>query len=283
MGNSTSTTAGAKTITATYNGDTNFNTSSGTATHTVNKASTTTAITNSGALGTATVVGQAYAVTWTVTVNSPGALGVPLAGNVTVSDGAQSCTAAANAGTCNLTSTTSGAPNVTATYAGDSNYNGGASSGVSHTVNKANTTTTITNAASLAATPSVVGQAVAVNWSVAVGAPGTLGAALTGNVTVSDGTQNCTAAVSAGTCSIPFSTTGTKTLTAAYAGDANYNGGTSANASHTVNAAATTAAITNAASLSSDADGGGPGICRQRQRDRDAARNGYSHRDGDGH
>ncbi|MEP7343579.1 MAG: hypothetical protein ABI977_38015, partial [Acidobacteriota bacterium] len=41
------------------------------ATLTVNQASTTTTITNAGALGTATVVGQAYAVNWSVTVNAP--------------------------------------------------------------------------------------------------------------------------------------------------------------------------------------------------------------------
>ena len=51
-----------------------------------------------------------------------------------------------------------------------------------HTVNKANTATTITNAATLNSTPTVVGQSYAVNWSVTVSAPGSLGAALTGNV-----------------------------------------------------------------------------------------------------
>ncbi len=246
--NLTSTTAGAKTITATYNGDANFGTSSGTVSHTVNKANTTTAITNSGALGTATVVGQAYSVVASVSVTSPGA-GTPT-GTITISDGAATCTITLPATSCNLISTTPGAKTITATYNGDANFNGSTSSGVSHTINKANTTTTITNAAALSSTPSTGGQAVTINWSVAVSSPGAIGAALTGNVTVSDGTQSCTAAVSAGTCSITFNTAGTKTLTATYAGDTNYNGSASANATHTVNATPTTTTITNAASLS---------------------------------
>ena len=57
-------------ITATESGP---GATSNTATLTVNKANTTTTITNAGALGTATVVGQAYAVNWSVTVNAPGA------------------------------------------------------------------------------------------------------------------------------------------------------------------------------------------------------------------
>src|SRR5437016_3513842 len=109
----TSTTAGSKTITATYSGDTNFNTSPGTASHTVNPANTTTAITNAATLATATVVGQSYAVNYSVTVNSPGS-GTPT-GTVTVSDGTSTCTGTVAAGTCSLTSTTAGAKTITAT------------------------------------------------------------------------------------------------------------------------------------------------------------------------
>jgi hypothetical protein len=251
--NLTSTTAGAKNITATYAGDTNYLTStSANAPHTVNKADTTTTITNAATLNsTPTVVGQAYAVTWSVTVNAPGAVGAALTGNVTVTDGSANCVAAVSAGTCNLTSTTAGAKNITATYAGDANYNTSTSANAPHTVNKADTTTTITNAATLNSTPTVVGQAYAVNWSVTVNAPGAVGAALTGNVTVTDGTAVCSAAVSAGTCNLTSTTAGAKNITATYAGDANYNTSTSANAPHTVNKANTTTTITNAAALNS--------------------------------
>jgi hypothetical protein len=90
--------------------------------------------------------------------------------------------------------------------------------------------------------PSLSGQSVTVAWSVTVNAPGSLGAALTGNVTVSDGTTTCSAAVSAGQCSLALATGGNHNLTATYAGDGNYNGSASATAAHTVNLAAPTIA-----------------------------------------
>ncbi|HQR35406.1 MAG TPA: Ig-like domain repeat protein, partial [Blastocatellia bacterium] len=265
----TSTTIGTKTITASYLGNASFaaSTSSGVS-HTVNKASTTTTV-SAGTLSTATVVGQSYPVIASVAVISPGSfaptgisrrnnpafmppppVGGPT-GNITVSDGSQTCTIALPATSCNLTSTTAGAKTITATYLGDANYNASpTSSGVSHIVNAASTTTTITNAASLNSTPTVVGQAYAVNWSVTVNSPGAVGVALTGNVTVSDGSQTCTAAVSAGTCNLTSATTGAKTITATYAGDANYNTSTSSGAPHTVSGAATTTIISNSVALS---------------------------------
>jgi uncharacterized repeat protein (TIGR01451 family) len=99
------------------------------------------------------------------------------------------------------------------------------------TVGKANTTTTITGDSP---DPSVAGFVATVTWSVAVTAPGALGAALTGNVTVSDGTSSCVAAVSAGQCDLTFTSGGSKNLTATYAGDGNYNGSASGTATHVV-------------------------------------------------
>jgi uncharacterized repeat protein (TIGR01451 family) len=99
------------------------------------------------------------------------------------------------------------------------------------TVGKANTTTTISTHTP---DPSVVGFPATVAWSVGVNSPGTLGAALSGNVTVTDGTDSCVAAVSAGQCNVTFSSGGSKSLTATYAGDANYNGSASGATTHTV-------------------------------------------------
>jgi DNA-binding beta-propeller fold protein YncE len=78
------------------------------------------------------------------------------------------------------------------------------------------TTTTIT---SDNPDPSAVGQAVVVNFSVTStsGTP-------TGSVTVSDGVDSCTGTVESGICTITLTTPGTRTLTATYAGDANFNG-----------------------------------------------------------
>jgi len=150
-----------------------------------------------------------------------------------------------SAGQCSIIFSTAGAKSITAQYSGDANYNGSTSGSAAHTVNAANTTTTITNAASLNSTPSVTGAGVVVQWNVAVVAPGTAATALTGNVTVSAGLDNCIAAVSAGQCTITFTTAGAKSITAAYAGDSNFNGSTSPGAPHQVNAAATTTTITS--------------------------------------
>jgi hypothetical protein len=232
-----STTAGAKTITASFITDSNFNgsTSPGVS-HTVNKADTTTTITNAASLAaTPSVTGETVEIDWSVTVNPPGSVGVALTGNVTVQAGSDSCTAPVSAGKCSVTFTTTGAKTITATYQGDSNYNGSASAGASHTVNKADTTTAITNAASLASTPSLTGQTVEIDWSVTVNAPGSVGAALSGNVTIQAGADTCSAPVSAGKCNLTFTTCGAKTITASYIGDGNYNGSTSSGASHNVN------------------------------------------------
>jgi hypothetical protein len=101
------------------------------------------------------------------------------------------------------------------------------------TVTQAATTTTITNAASLAANTTTPGQSYAVNWSVSPVAPAT--GTPTGNVTVSDGTgATCSAAVAAGTCNLTSTTVGVKTITATYSGDANFTGSASAPVQHNV-------------------------------------------------
>src|SRR4029079_16935169 len=125
------------------------------------------------------VTGQAYAVTANVTVNAPGT-GTPT-GTITVSDGTGgTCTITLPATSCNLTSTTAGAKTLTATYNGDANFNASpASGGVTHQVDKADTTTTIT---SDNPDPSVTGQSVVVNFTVVANAPGS--GTPTGNVVV---------------------------------------------------------------------------------------------------
>ena len=220
----TLTTVGARTLTAAYAGDANFNssTSAGMA-HTVSQASSTTAITADNP--DPSVVGQPVVVQYTVT--SP-AGGTPT-GNVTVSDGTVSCTATVATGQCSLTFTSVGAKNLTATYAGDANFTGSTSSAATHTVNKADTTTTIT---ADTPDPSTVGQSVTVSFSVIANAPGA--GSPTGNVTVSDGVDSCTGTVAAGTCSFALTTAGVRTLTATYAGDVNFNSTVSAGVAHTV-------------------------------------------------
>ena len=72
------------------------------------------------------------------------------------------------------------------------------------------------------------------DFTVTVNSPGA--GTLTGNVTVSDGAGNtCSATVAAGNCQITIGTAGAKTLTATYAGDANFLTSASAGTSQTVN------------------------------------------------
>ena len=204
----------------------------------VSKADTTTTI--SSDLPDPSVVGQSVAVGYSVSVTAPGA-GTPT-GNVTVSDGTDSCTGTVAVGQCTLTFRSPGAKSVTATYGGDAAFTASPASSpaTSHTVNTAGTTTSIS---SDGPDPSVVAQAVTVTYGVAVNSPGA--GAPTGNVTVSDGTDSCTGTVAAGQCSISFTSAGSKSLTATYSGDANFNGSTSASESHKVGVPTTTTILSD--------------------------------------
>jgi hypothetical protein len=222
------TTVGARTLTATYAGDSNFNSStSATAAHTINRADTTSTISSDDP--DPSVVGEDVVVQYRVTANAPGG-GTPT-GNVTVTDGTQSCMGTVAAGQCTITFATAGAKSLTATYASDLNYNSSpASASVSHHVNQADTTTTITGDDP---DPSVASQSVTVNFAVAPVGGG--GATPTGSVTVSDGVDSCTGAVAAGQCSIVLTSAGSRTLTAGYGGDSNFNPSSSPGEAHTVN------------------------------------------------
>ncbi len=237
-----STSPGSKTLTANYPGDSFFNGSSDTEAHQVDKANTTTTITASP-VGPS-VFGQSVTFTATVAVVSPGA-GSPT-GTVSFNiDGNLYCVNTPVNGSFEASCTQAGLPglpagvrNVVAIYNGDANFNGSAGT-LNYTVNKANTTTVITNDTP---DPSIVGQTYAVHFAVeaTVGTPersakvpafGTP----TGMVTVSDGAGNtCTASVSAGTCSLTSTTVGEKSLVAQYSGDTNYNGSISVPESHSV-------------------------------------------------
>lgn len=229
--------SGVKSLTATYAGDANFNesTSSPAVSHTVNPANTTTTI--SADSPDPSAAGQAVTVNFNVAAVGPGS-GTPT-GNVTVSDGVDSCTGTIASGTCSLTLTTGGSRTLTATYAGDTTFNGSTLAGEPHTVSGGSTTTTTITADT--PDPSVVGQAVTIQFSVA---PTTGTDTPTGNVTVSDGTISCTASVAAGQCSLTFSSAGARSLTAIYAGDSPFQTSTSAIESHQVNKADTTTTIT---------------------------------------
>ncbi len=238
-------TAGAKTLTATYAGDANFNTSppSTSVSHTVNKADTTTTI--SSDVPDPSVTGQTVTFNVSVAAVAPGAAVPPttITGTVTVSDGGTNtcnATLTAGAGSCTIAFPTVGLYSATASYGGDSNFNGSTSPAVSHTVNKADTTSSIT---SDTPDPTHIDEVVTVQYTVDVAPPGA--GTPTGNVTVSDGVDSCTATVAAGECNITLTTLGARSLTATYAGDTNFNTSTSPAEPHQVDKWDTTTAITS--------------------------------------
>ncbi len=244
-GGTSSLSVGTHTVTADYIPTGNFTASSGSLAggQTVNPAATTTTITNAVALGTPTVVGESYTVTWSVAVTAPGA-GTPT-GTVTITGGSGCGPVAVGAGTCMVTSTTAGAKSLVATYGGAPDFSGSASSAAPHTVNPASTSFT---AVGDAPDPSTFGFGYTATWTVGVVAPG--GGAPGGTVTVSDGTASCPATpVAAGACIIPAgATVGAKTLTYTYSGDSNYNGSAFVSSppggGHTVSPAYVAAAVT---------------------------------------
>jgi len=192
---------------------------------------TTTVITNATALSTTpSTFNTPFMVQWSVT---PSAGGTPT-GNVTVTVAAStdSCTAPVGDNQCQITPTSAGTKQLTATYSGDATFASSSSSpAVSHVVDMAATTTTISNAAALSSTPSNAGDPFTVTWTVSstpAGATGTV------SVTI-DGSPGCNAAVSAGQCDITPSTAGTKSLVAHYSGDGNFLSSDSSPVNHVVN------------------------------------------------
>ncbi|MFF9787589.1 Ig-like domain repeat protein [Streptomyces nigrescens] len=179
---------GPYTVTAQYEGDDSFTSSSGSDTQTVGRAATTTAVVSSP---DPTVVGQSTTVTAAVASVAPGA-GAP-SGTVTFDfgDGSPTLTAPVSNGLATVThayGSTSGSPfAITGTYDGDANFTS-SSGNDTQTVGKAGTTTAVASSPD----PTVVGQPTTLTASVASVTPGA--AAPTGTVTFSfgDGTGSTT-------------------------------------------------------------------------------------------
>ncbi|WP_435242247.1 Ig-like domain repeat protein [Streptomyces cucumeris] len=226
------------TLTATYNGDNDFNVSSGTDTQTVNRAATTTAVASSP---DPTVTGQSTTITATVASVAPGA-GTPT-GTVTFSfgDGTPNATATLVGGVAtvgHVYTTRTGSPfPITATYNADANFT--ASSGTdTQTVNKANTATAVVSGPD----PSVAGQSVTFSATVTPLAPGNGTPGGTVTFTFGDGTGSTTATLSAGVATVTHVFSGTSgspyTVTASYNGSDTFNT-SSGTDTQTVNKAST--------------------------------------------
>jgi hypothetical protein len=113
-------------------------------------------------------------------------------------------------------------------------------SSVQYTVAQGTTTTTLASGVN----PSLVGQAVTFSFTLTASAPAVTPA---GTVSVSASTgESCSAAITVGACSITFTTAGSRTVIASYAGDTNYKGSASAQVSQVVNKVSTTTAVLSA-------------------------------------
>jgi len=230
-------TPGPHNVEARYSGSTDFQSSNGQTTQTVNGLfSTSTALSSSQS---PSVFGQSVTLTATVTslltpngnvaffTGSTCGSGTSLGTQSLSSAGAGTATASVN-----LTSLPVGANQpLVACYPGNGTF-GASQGGTTQTVNQANTTTAIT---SVSPEPSTVGTSIQVFYTVTPTAPGA--GTPTGNVTVSDGSGGtCTADATVGSCSfIPASVVpGPITLTATYAGDNDFAGSVSPGFSHTL-------------------------------------------------
>ncbi|MEU9924954.1 Ig-like domain repeat protein, partial [Streptomyces griseoluteus] len=230
-------------VTATYNGDGSYLPSTGTDTQTVNRASTTTALTSSP---DPSVTGQSVSFTATVTASGAGA-GVP-SGTVTYTfgDGTPAVSSPVTNGAAVVSHTysgTGGSPfGVTATYNGDGSYL--PSTGTdTQTVNRASTTTALVSSPD----PSVTGQSVSFTATVTASGAGAGVPSGTVTYTFGDGTTTTTTLTN-GTATLTHSydqTTGSPfAVTATYNGDGNYLPSTGTD-TQTVNRASTTTALTS--------------------------------------
>ncbi|WP_329075545.1 Ig-like domain repeat protein [Streptomyces niveus] len=229
----TTSTLTSGTITATYNGDGCFTSSTGTAPVTVNHAASTTTLT---ANPNPSVCGQPVTVCATVTAVAPGS-GTPTGTVTFTGPGGLNVTLALDAGgeACLTTSSlTSGT--YSATYNGDGCFT--SSTGTAPvTVNHAASTTTVT----VNPNPSVCGQPVTVCATVTAAAGGTP----TGTVTfTAPGGLNQTVPLDAsGKACVTTSSLTSGTVTAVYNGDGCFSASTGT-APVTVNHAASTTTVT---------------------------------------
>ena len=223
-------TVGSHSITATYDGDLNYATSTSTMTQVVNPTATSTTLIvapNPSAPG--------QTVTFTASVSGVG-------GTVTFNDGATPLdTVALTAGQASFSTVSlpTGTHSVTASYSGSGNFAASTSTAVTEVVTAATTTTL-----AAAPNPSAPGQTVTFTASVS---------GVGGTVTFKDGaTPLGTFALTAGLASVSTATlsTGNHSITASYSGSATFAASTSSVLTQSVGLTASTTSIISSANPS---------------------------------
>jgi hypothetical protein len=209
--------AGAKILTAIYSGDVAYTGSSDTESHTVSTVVTlASTVTITADTPDPSAPGQAVPVTATVTGS-----GATPTGSVFITGADTNCTItlSGGSGSCNVIFNTVGTKTLAAVYGGNSTY-ATSSDTENHVVATAATISTTTISADTP-DPSIPGQVVSVSVNV-IGS----GTIPTGTVDITGADTNCSITLSGGngTCNVTFNTSGSKTLTALYNGNANYIG-----------------------------------------------------------
>lgn len=229
--------AGSHPVTATYSGDTNFqSTISLQVTETVYQASAATVVASSQ---NPSSYNQPVVLTATVQPQFGGAA----TGSVTFFDGALSLGSAnlvSNVAALSIANLTVGSHSIIARYAGDNNVSMNGSAALSQTVNLSPTSVALTSNAS----PSTYGQTVTFTANVTAA----FGTAPASSVSFYDGTTllgTVNTATAPPQVSIFYLTAGTHAITATYAGNSNYASSTSAALSQSVSQASTTTTVSS--------------------------------------
>jgi hypothetical protein len=219
---------GSHSITAAYEGDKTFVTSTAPAlTQVVNKDSTTTTLTSSANPSSAS---QPLTLAATVAAVAPGS-GTPT-GAVTFFDGTNNI----GSGSLNgggqaalvLASLSAGVHSITATYGGDNDFVTSTAPALIQAVNKPGAILTLSSSVN----PSVTGQTIVIGATVAAAASGN--GTPTGHVTFFDGTNNIGSGTldGSGQTSLPLSSlsAGDHSITASYEGDGTFGTSTTVGA-----------------------------------------------------
>jgi parallel beta-helix repeat protein/predicted outer membrane repeat protein len=215
---------GSHTITAAYSGDANsFVSRTPTYAQTVAQATTATAL---AADVNPSVYGQTVTLTATITVVAPGS-GSPSGVVIFTEGGITFASAAVTGGVAQITISTLsvGSHDIVATYSGDTNFAGSASSTYTQVVNKASTTVSVTSTRN----PTLVSMSVTFTATVGAVSPGA--GTPTGTVNFMDGaTLLGSATLSGGQASFTTSAlaAGSHVITAVYVGSLSYATSTSA-------------------------------------------------------
>jgi hypothetical protein len=233
---------GALAVTASYSGDTNFlGCLAPIITITVNKGSTTTAVSSSlnpGTFGspvtfTASVTGSGATPTGSVSFMD----GAGVIGTGTLNGGGQATFATASLGV--------GSHSITAVYAGDTNLTGSTSPALAQVVNQGTSTTSV----GTSGTPAALGAPVTFTATVTGS-----GGSPTGGVTFKDGVNTLGTGTLNGSGQATFATSalalGSHSITAVYGGDTSFASSTSATVAQVIVQGASSSTLASSANPS---------------------------------